>query len=91
MVDSPKWVTGTDQIVDHRKLLVDNLTSDDMKKIKNIVKMHVKKLGNGRCGFVVKDDFEFGMARMYELIGGGTIHIKVGIFRSINEAVEWLK
>jgi len=91
LVNSPKWVTGTDQIVDHRKLLMENLTSDKMKIIRGIVIMHSKQLGGGRCAFVIKGKFEFGMARMYELVGGDKIHIKVGVFRSINEAVEWLK
>ena len=91
LVDSPKWITGTDLIVDHRKLVMGNVTSNDVKILESVVKMHSKKLGNGRCAFVVKGDFEFGMVRMYELIGGGKIHIKVGIFHSINEAVEWLK
>ena len=45
LVNSPKWVTGTDQIVDHRKLLMENLTLDNMKIIKEIVKIHSKKLG----------------------------------------------
>ena len=91
LVDSPSWVTGTDQIVDHRKLMMGNVTPNDVKILEGIVKMHSKKLGNGRCAFVVKGNFEFGMVRMYELIGGGKIHIKVGVFQSINEAVEWLK
>ena len=91
LVDSPSWVTGTDQIVDHRKLMMGNVTPNDVKILEGIVKMHSKKLGNGRCAFIVKSDFEFGMVRMYELIGGGKIHIKVGVFQSINEAVAWLK
>jgi len=91
LVDSPSWVTGTDQIVDHRKLMMGNVTPNDVKILEGIVKMHSKKLGNGRCAFVVKGNFEFGMVRMYELIGGGKIHIKVGVFQSINEAVAWLK
>jgi hypothetical protein len=91
LLDSPRWVTGTDQIVDHRKLVMGNLPSIDVNKIKDIVKMHSKKLGNGRAAFVVKGKFEVGMLRIYELIGGGKIHIKVGLFHSINEAVEWLK
>ena len=91
LVDSPGWVTGTDQIVDHRKLVMDNVVLNDVVILEDIVKMHSKKLGDGRCAFVVKSDFEFGMVRMYELIGGGEIHIKVGVFYSINEAVEWLK
>ena len=91
LIDSPKWVTGTDQIVDHRKLVGDNLTSNATVRIKNIVKKHSKKMGEGRCAFVVKDTLGFGNARMYELIGGDTIHLEVGVFYSIDEAVAWLK
>jgi len=75
----------------HERPPFENLTSKNMRIIKNIVKMHSKQLGDGRCAFVIKGEFEFGMARMYELIGGDKIHIRVGVFRSINEAVEWLK
>ena len=91
LVDSPKWITGTDLIVDHRKLVMDNLTSNAMERIKNIVKKHSKKMSEGRVVFVVKDTLGFGNARMYELIGGESIHSKVGVFYSIDEAVELLK
>ena len=91
LVDSPEWVTGTDQIVDHRKLLGDHLTPNDVSKIKKMVKNHSKKLGNGCAAFVVRGDFELGKVRMYELIGGVSFHFKVRICYSINKAVEWLK
>jgi len=91
IVDSPRWVVGTSQLVDHRELIMNNLTSNGMQRIKDIVKKHSKKLGNGRCAFVVKDALGFGIARMYELIGGESIHLEVRVFYSINEAVEWLK
>ena len=91
LIDSPKWVVGTRQLVDHRELIMKNLTSNSMQRIRDIVKKHSKKLGNGRCAFVVKDALGFGIARMYELIGGESIHIEVGVFYSLNEAVEWLK
>jgi hypothetical protein len=91
LVSSPKWVVGTQQLVDHRELIMKNLFSDSMRRIMDIVKKHSKKLGNGRCAFVVKDALGFGIARMYELIGGERIHIEVGVFFSLNEAVEWLK
>lgn len=90
LVNSPKWVVGTRQLVDHRELIMKNLSSDSMQRIMDIVKKHSKKLGNGRCAFVVKDALGFGIARMYELIGGERIHIEVGVFYSLNEAVEWL-
>ena len=91
LVDSPRWVAGTNQLVDHRELIMKNLTSNSMERIKDIVKKHSKKLGYGRCAFVVKDALGFGIARMYELIGGEGIHIEVGVFYSLNEAAEWLK
>jgi hypothetical protein len=91
LVNSPKWVVGTRQLVDHRELIMKNLSSDSMQRIMDIVKKHSKKLGNGRCAFVVKDALGFGIARMYEVIGGERIHIEVGVFYSLNEAVEWLK
>ena len=91
LVDSPKWITGTDLIVDHRKLAMDNLTSNAMERIKNIVKKHSKKMSEGRVAFIVKDTLGFGNARMYELIGGDTIHLEVRVFYSIDEAVVWLK
>jgi hypothetical protein len=91
LVGSPRWVTGTRQLVDHRELIMKNLSLNSMKRIKDIVKKHSKKLGNGRCAFVVKDALGFGISRMYELIGGEGIHIEVRVFYSLNEAVEWLK
>jgi hypothetical protein len=91
LVNSSRWVIGTHQLVDHRELNMKNLTSDSMHRIKDIVKKHSEKLGHGRCAFVVKDALGFGIARMYELIGGEGIHIEVRIFYSLEEAVEWIK
>ncbi len=91
LVDSPRWLTGTSMLVDHRNLTMDNLTSNAMERIKSLVKKHSKKMGEGRVAFVVKDTLGFGNARMYELIGGESIHSKVGVFYSIDEAVKWLK
>ena len=91
IVESPNWVSGTKQLVDHRKLKPEMLISEDVKKIKDIVKRHAKKLGDGRCAFVVTDALGFGLIRMYELLGGENIHQEVAVFYTIDEAVEWLK
>jgi len=91
LLESPRWVFGTHQLVDHRELIMKNLSSNSMQRIKDIVKKHGKKLGNGRCAFVVKDALGFGIARMYELIGGESIHTEVRVFYSLDEAEVWLK
>ncbi len=91
LVHSPEWKTGTSQIVDHRKLLLDHLLLEDMQKIESIVKKYSETLGDGYCAFIVKDALGFGTARMYELIGGENIHHGIRVFYTINEAVDWLK
>ena len=91
LVNSSRWVIGTHQLVDHRELNMKHLTSDSMERIRDIVNKHSEKLGHGRCAFVVKDALGFGIARMYELIGGEGIHIEVRIFYSLEEAVKWIK
>ena len=90
IVGSPNWTTGTKQLVDHRKLNAEKLTLEDVQKIMDIVKKHAKKLGNGRCAFVVTEAVGFGLVRMYELLGGGDIHQEVAVFYTIDEAAEWL-
>ncbi len=91
IVDSPKWTTGSKQLVDHRNLILNRLTSDDIRAIRDIVKKYSEKLGSGRCAFVMKDTLGFGFARMYELLGGNDLHNEVAVFYSIDEAVEWLR
>lgn len=91
IVESPKWITGSKQLVDHRKLKPERLTSEDVRRIDNIVKKHAKKLGNGRCAFVVSGALGFGLVRMYECLSGEDIHQESAVFYTIDEAVEWLK
>ncbi len=91
LVDSPEWKTGSRQLVDHRNLVIDSLSAEDIQKIEEVVRKHTKNLGNGRCAFVVKDLLGFGLVRMYELVGGEDIHLGVRVFYSIDEAAEWLK
>lgn len=90
LVDAPRWETGTKQLVDHRELKLDHLTIDDMHAIKDVVERYGRKLGKGRCAFVVDNAVGFGISRMYELVGGEGIHGEVGVFYSIDDAAEWL-
>lgn len=91
IVNSPNWKTGTKQLIDHRKLKAQKLTSADLNRIKDIVIKNSEKLGNGNCAFVIKDDLGFGLIRMYELLGGDEIHQEIAIFYNIDDAVEWLR
>ena len=90
LVNSPEWETGKKQLIDHRKLQAKHLTTADLHRIKSVVEMHSKKLGAGNCAFVIADELGYGLIRMYELIGGDSIHQEIAVFYDIDKAVEWL-
>ncbi|MCP4640849.1 MAG: hypothetical protein GY851_10465 [bacterium] len=90
LVNSPRWASGMGQVVDHRRLTASSLSGDDMQAIRNVVRRHADKLGQGKTAFVVSDALSFGMARMYELVGGDEIHQRVGVFYTVEEATQWL-
>ena len=90
IVESPNWITGSKQLVDHRKLKPEKLTPDDVQRIGDIVKSHAEKLGNGRCAFVVSNTLGYGLIRMYDCLGGDDVHQESAVFYTVDEAVKWL-
>ncbi len=91
LVSSPQWKPGTGYLVDHRKLILKELSSKEMSGIVSLVRKYSKEYGAGPCAFVVADSLGFGLARMYELLGGEGLHPKIGVFYAMDEAIEWLK
>jgi len=91
LVESPEWITGTPQIVDHRELDITVIVPDELKAVKGILDDFSKELGHGACAFVMGDELGFGYARMYEILGGDTIHSDVEVFYSFRDALIWIK
>ncbi|MCF8061022.1 MAG: hypothetical protein K9M82_00765 [Deltaproteobacteria bacterium] len=90
LTSAREWKTGTDQIVDHRKLEVGSLSLDLMSEIQKVVSRYEDKLGKGKVAFVVSTDAMHGFARMYELVGGEEVHGDISIFKTMEGAIEWL-
>ena len=91
LLNSPGWITGTPQVVDHRGLDLTVIEPSEVKKVVDIIKQSIGGLGNGICAFVMKDELGFGFARMYELSGGDNLHAKVEVFYSLRDALAWIK
>ena len=49
-----------------------------------------KTEGKPRLAVVVSRDYDFGMARMLELTSAEDLPHEFGIFRSLDEACDWL-
>ncbi len=91
LVESPEWITGTPQIVDHRELDVTVIVPDELTAVKDILVEYSKELGSGVCAFVMGDELGFGFARMYDILGGDSVHSNVEVFYSFREALIWIK
>ncbi len=90
LVESPEWIPGTKQLVDHRGLDGMSLNRKDIEFIVLNSKKHGKKLGNGRCAFVVSDALAFALARMYSMLDADAVHSSSNVFYSPDEALAWL-
>ena len=90
VADSPDWTPDTGLLIDHRRLKPGRLSVDEMDQIKDLVKEKKPIVGNGRCAFLVGNQLGFGLARMYELVGGDSLHSAIKVFYSEDEALEWL-
>jgi len=91
LVGSPQWKPGTKQLLDHRGLNFEPLSTDDIRKIEHILYQYRTQLGNGACAFVVTGALAFGMTRTYENVVGNRIHGDSRVFYNIDEEIVWLK
>ena len=91
LINSREWITGSPQIIDHRELDLTDMAADDMRDIWSVLNDHSERLGDGPCAFVVGDELGFGFARMYDLLGGDSIHSKIEIFYQFCDALKWIK
>ena len=90
LTDSPHWVKGAAQIVDHRHLDLSKMTPENIKTIRSIVEFYSERLGNGKCGLVVKGDIAHLSAEFYTQ-SARDLHAEIGIFSSIADAEKWIR
>lgn len=90
LTDSPRWVKGAAQIVDHRHLDLSSMTPENMKSIRSIVEFHSDRLGNGKCALVVEGEIAHLSAAFYTQ-SARDLHTEIGIFSSIADAEKWIR
>jgi hypothetical protein len=90
-LEHPSWRPGMNLLADLRELETDAFSGDDVRSVVALYRRASEQLGNGRCAIVMSKLASFGLARMWELYSKDTIGLRVGVFRSIDEAREWLE
>ena len=86
----PQFLPTMSVIWDARDASAVRLTSSDLQRIGNFVREKTIERGEGKAAWVVSADFEYGMGRMYELMTEGYIPVTFRVFRSIEEAIQWV-
>ena len=90
MLSHEQWNPGISILHDHSDLNAGPLTVNEIKDIANMCVKRSDRIGEARCAVVVSRDLEFGLARMWATYVEGRWQASARIFRSRNEAIDWL-
>ena len=76
---------------DFRKASLARISSKQTEAIIDYIKHHAEKRVGGKTAILVSRDLEYGMSRMVQALTKiKDIPLKTEIFRSIEEAIQWL-
>lgn len=89
LTDSPRWVKGTPQIIDHQFLNLTGMTPQDMQMIHSIIEFYLEKLGNGKCALVLNGHIALLSPECNKQRETGT-RSEIAVFSSIDEAKKWV-
>ena len=88
---SPDWSNGKNILYDNRLENLDKLSSDDVQRISLKFTQFNDKLANSKIALVMSKDVAYGLARMWENYTETTATFKTNIFRSIENALQWIE
>ena len=86
---SSRWIKGTALIIDHQFLDLKKMTFADVKMIQSIIEFNSKKLGGGKCAFIIKgnsDTLSAGLSKLSE----SELTSPIKFFSTLPPAKEWV-
>ena len=86
----PAFVPGMPSLYDMRELGSEALTGAELSKILEDGNAILEERGVHRTAFIAAQDIAFGLARMYELMGGAAQGERA-VFRDRESAEAWLR
>jgi hypothetical protein len=89
LIEHPLMKKDIDVLFDERELDLSEYSAEDVRANAEHAKSGSARWGNGRWAFVAETDLGYGVGRMWEMQAEDGI-AKHRIFRSIDEAREWL-
>ena len=89
LTQSPQWVAGTAQLIDHRNLDLSTMSPATIGLISELVKYHAAQLGPGRAAFVMSGALGILSSENY-CFSENLPHDTARTFSSLEEATDWL-
>lgn len=85
----PEFGPSYRQLVDWSRVDRVELSAADVRELLGRSLAAAPRAGHARIAFVAPLDLAYGIARMFELMGG-KLPYDVAVFRSVAEAMDWL-
>ncbi|MFO7986956.1 MAG: hypothetical protein R6U38_13935 [Desulfatiglandaceae bacterium] len=90
LVTHEKWQPGTPFLMNHTELNSATLTNEDMRQIAELNGQYSARVGPSKCALLLPRDLEYGMGRIWEAFVEDKWDASEELFRSREEAIEWL-
>jgi hypothetical protein len=90
LVNHDRWEPGKSFLMNHTELNPGTLTLDHMRSIAEFNAQYSAKMGLSRCALLVTSDVAYGMGRVWEAFVEEKWNVTEKLFRSRDEAIEWL-
>lgn len=87
----PQMRLDLDVLHDYRELDLRQLSTEDIVVSSNFTKEFWAAKDRGRWAFVSRSKADFGMLRMWELRTQYGVNAKIQVFKTIEDANEWLE
>ncbi len=90
LIADPQWRPGLHILLDHRRLDIATITTEGIEQVSHYFRKIGPRLGGGSIALVMHKDIDFGIARAWELVTEAHVDMRIGVFRSLEEARRWL-
>jgi len=84
------WVPGSLLLVDEMDLDTSSLSSAKVQEIADACVLRRDGLGNTRCAILVGGDLEYGFVRMWGVFVEDQWDVIANLFKTRDEALDWL-
>jgi hypothetical protein len=80
------------ELYDVRQLAGERISAADIDAISNYFKRYGSvRPANSKTAVLVADTLDFGISRMIQMLTDGAVPFKIGVFRSLEEALAWIE